>query len=121
MHWGVGAKTFYIFMLTPESLDSMCLGVVRSTKFCMAAASECTIIGSHTKKVCVTTDHIYINAGKNSEFSDPHVPSMYMGPLLAAHLGELRPREDWLQIFQVLLDENDATLPMTKDVVTPKK
>jgi len=46
---------------------------------------------------------------------------MYMGPSLEARLGELRPREDWLQIFQVLLDENDATLPVTKDVVTPKK
>jgi len=43
-----------------------------------------------------------------------------MGSDLIYYLGELRPREDWLRIFQALLEENEEEM-IVKPLITPKK
>jgi hypothetical protein len=118
---GSGAKNYSVIVLAPELLANLCLGVVNNgVKFCMASCSDCTV-GSHSKKVMVNPDHVYINAGKNAAFTDPHLPVSYMGSDLNTYLGELRPREDWLRIFQAYMEENEESNTVSKVLVTPKK
>jgi hypothetical protein len=103
------------------SIDSMCLGAVNNgIKFCMASAQDCSI-GTHTKKVAVELNHVYVNAGKGAAFSDPHIPVSFMEEAdLNSYLAELRPREAWLRIFQALIEDNSEETVL-KPLVTPKK
>ena len=117
---GPGSKNYSIVVLSLELIESMCLGAVNNgIKFCMASASACTV-GTHAKKVAVVHDHVYVNAGKGAAFSDPHVPATFLGSDLSSYLGELRPREDWLRLFQAVLDENGEDNAV-KPLITPKK
>jgi hypothetical protein len=118
---GPGPKNYSIFILSPELSDTLCLGSVNNgIKFCMASGKECTV-GTHSKKVAVEHHHIYVNAGKGAAFSDPHVPTAYLeASILNAYLAELRPREDWLKIFQAILDDHQDD-PDLKPLITPKK
>jgi len=43
-----------------------------------------------------------------------------LGSDLNSYLGELRPREDWLRLFQAVLDENGEDA-LVKPLITPKK
>jgi hypothetical protein len=65
---GPGSKNYSIVVLSPELIESMCLGTVNNgIKFCLACALECTV-GTHAKKVAVVQDHVYVNAGKGAAF-----------------------------------------------------
>lgn len=88
-------------------------------KFCLVPADKCSV-GAHTKKVDVQDSHVYINAGRNAAFTDPHVPSLAFGSVLPELLGELHPREEWLRIFQGFLDEV-APEPLAGTLITPRK
>jgi hypothetical protein len=77
-------------------------------------------VGAHAKKVEVTLDHVYINAGCNAAYTDPHVPREAFGTSLEPLLGDLRPREEWLLIFQGFLDSIQDN-PATKQLSTPRK
>jgi hypothetical protein len=77
-------------------------------------------VGAHTKKVDVQDSHVYINAGRNAAFTDPHVPSLAFGSVLPELLGELHPREEWLRIFQSFLDKV-APEPLAGTLITPRK
>jgi hypothetical protein len=109
-----------IFVLDPVSSEHLCLGAVNGgIKFCLVTADRCQI-GSHAKKVEVTTSDVYIDAGRNAAFTDPHVPSTSFGSALSALLGELHPRDEWLHIFQAFLDENSSAA-LSGALVTPRK
>jgi hypothetical protein len=109
-----------IFVLDPGSCAHLCLGAVNGgIKFCLAAADKCSV-GAHQTKVDVSTSHVYINAGRNAAFTDPHVPVDVLGSSLPTLLSELHPREDWLRIFQSFLDLVPPD-PSATSLVTPKK
>jgi hypothetical protein len=42
-------------------------------KFCLFPAEKCSV-GAHSKKVDVHLNHVYVNAGRNAAYTDPHVP-----------------------------------------------
>jgi hypothetical protein len=73
-----------------------------------------------TVKMSVDGGPVYINAGRNAAYTNLHIAALALGPDLNVFLGELRPREDWLHIFQVYLDEL-MPQPSYKDFTTPKK
>jgi hypothetical protein len=63
---------------------------------------------------------VYINAGRNAAYTDPHVSSTAFGSALPNLMGELHPHEDWLRIFQGFLDDSISEVP-TGTLVTPRK
>ncbi len=60
---------------------------------------------------------MYIHGGKNSAYVNPHIPAVGLGSTLEPMLGELRPQEDWLRIFQAILDETTVSTSFE----TPRK
>lgn len=88
-------------------------------KFCLASGDKCSV-GAHAKKVDVHPSHVYINAGRNAAYTDPHVSSTAFGSALPNLMGELHPHEDWLRIFQGFLDDSISEVP-TGTLVTPRK
>ena len=116
-----GSKDLSIFVLDDVSTTHLCLGAVNGgIKFCLFPSDKCSV-GAHSKKVDVHLDHVYVNAGRNSAYSDPHVPRAAFGPSLDSLLGELHPREDWLLIFQDFLDSFQDQPVSTKPLSTPRK
>jgi hypothetical protein len=114
------ASGLSIFVLDPDSLGSLCLGSVNGgVKFCLASGDKCSV-GAHAKKVDVHPSHVYINAGRNAAYTDPHVSSTAFGSALPNLMGELHPHEDWLRIFQGFLDDSISEVP-TGTLVTPRK
>jgi hypothetical protein len=117
---GGGPKELSILVLEPDTIAHLCKGMVNGgVKFCLLPSDQCTI-GAHTKKVSVDGSHVYINAGRNAAYTNPHIAAAALGPDLKVFLGELCPREDWLHIFQVYLDELTPQ-PSYKEFTTPKK
>jgi hypothetical protein len=117
---GGGSKDLSIFLLDSESLSQMCLGAVNGgVKFCMLACDKCAV-AAHSKKVKVEVHHVYINAGQNAAYTNPHIAVASLGSTFNVLLGELHPHEDWLHIFQSYLDEAEEDSNI-KDLVTPKK
>jgi hypothetical protein len=115
-----GSRDLSIFVLDSESSGPLCLGAVSGgIKFCLSPANQCSI-GAHAKKVDFHPSHVYINAGRNAAFTDPHAPVSAFGSSLASLLGELHPRKEWLLIFQSFM-EHSAAAPGAKALTTPKK
>lgn len=99
----------------------MCLGAVNGgVKFCTNSCDQFAI-AAHQKKVEVQPNHVYISGGKKSAFTYPHLPAVASGTNLNIMLGKLRPREDWLCIFQSMLEESAPEPKFESSVVTPKK
>lgn len=114
---GGGAKDLTVTVLSAEAMTQLCLGAVNGgIKFCMLPCDKCGFT-THGKKVKVYPDHVYILGGKNAAFTNPHIPVASIGGLLDSMLGEYRPREEWLKIFQSILDE--TVPPSTFE--TPRK
>jgi hypothetical protein len=60
--------------MTPELCDALCCGAVTGgVKFCTLGAETCSF-ATHTKKVGVVPDHIYISKGCQSAFAHHHAP-----------------------------------------------
>jgi hypothetical protein len=98
---GGGPKELSISGLEPDTIAHLCKGTVNGgVKFCLLPSDQCTI-GAHSKKVSVDGSHVYINAGCNAAYTNPHIEAVALGPDLNVFLGELRLREDWLHLFQV--------------------
>lgn len=115
-----GPKDLSVFLLTPASLSELCLGAVNGgVKFCTLAREKCSV-SAHSKKVQDDSNHLYVIGGKTFAFTNPRVPSLVVGNALSSLLQELHPREEWLQIFQTLLDSQ--VLPsQPSSIATPKK
>jgi hypothetical protein len=89
---GGGSKDLSIFLLDPDSLSQMCLGAVNGgVKFCMLSCDECSV-AAHAKKVKVEPNNVYINAGRNAAYTNPHIAAASLGSAFNVCLGELRPR-----------------------------
>jgi hypothetical protein len=71
--WG-GSKDLSIFVLDDESSTHLWLGAVNGgIKFCLFPMDKCSV-GAHAKKVEVNLHYVYINAGRNAAYTDPHAP-----------------------------------------------
>jgi hypothetical protein len=115
-----GPRDLSIFVLDAESSGHLCLGAVNGgIKFCLSPVDQC-LIGAHAKKVEVHPSHVYIIAGRNATFTDPHAPVSAFGSSLTLLLGELHPREEWLAIFQSFLEQS-AAVSSARVLATPKK
>jgi len=115
-----GSCDLSIFVLDSESSGHLCLGAVNSgIKFCLLPADQCSV-GEHSKKVDIHPSYIYINAGRNAAFTDPHASVRAFGSALTPLLGELHPREEWLLIFQSFMESSEA-VSGAKAIITPKK
>lgn len=109
-----------MFVLFPESMSQLCLGAVSGgVKFCMLSNDKCSM-QAHSRKVQVEPDTVYIRCGKNSAYAHPRLPIDSIGGSLNLMLGELRPREDWLKIFQSYLDDSIHS-GKAEMLLTPKK
>jgi hypothetical protein len=97
---GSGARDSSLFVLAPELLPQLCLGAVNGgVKFCTLPCDKCTV-GAHTKKVAVQASNVYANAGWNAVYTYPSLPIAALETNnMSSILGELHPREEWLQIF----------------------
>jgi len=116
-----GSKDLSIFVLDDVSCTHLCLGAVNGgIKFCLFPAEKCSV-GAHSKKVDVHLNHVYVNAGRNAAYTDPHVPKEAVGTALTSLLGELHPREEWLLLFQDCLDSMEGASGAIKSLSTPRK
>jgi hypothetical protein len=116
-----GSKDLSIFVFDSEWTGHLCLGAVNGgIKFCLLPMDQCSV-SAHSKKVEIHPSHVYINAGRNAAFTDPHAHQDAFGASLTPLLGELHPREDWLLMFQGFLDAFVATAPSVKALTTPRK
>jgi hypothetical protein len=111
-----------MFVTTPELLDLMCCGAVAGgVKFCMLRSSECTFT-THSKKVEVASDAIYISTGRNCAFSHHHAPvSRLEDSQLPLLLSEQHSKEDWIRLLRGLnqamnVDEEGGLAQVPKQV-----
>jgi hypothetical protein len=119
-----------VFVITPDLLDKMCCrAVAGGIKFCTLASAECSFT-THSKKVEVHSNSVYISTGRQSAFSHHYVPvanlsEEQVGRLLA----ERHSKDEWIRLLlgarkgleevkPVLLNAAPAVTSVL-DVVTP--
>jgi hypothetical protein len=108
------------FVMMPELFGSLCHGaVLGGIKFCTLGSGACSF-SSHSKKVPITMGHIYISTGRNSTFTNCHVPAAALPDSdLQTLLLERHSEIGWLQLFQVIdqipPDTNSGNGPVTGD------
>ena len=97
---GGGTGDLSVFVLSPELKSSLCLGTVaRGLKFCTRGAGVCPVVG-HNKKVDVVEHDLYISTGRNSAFSNHHVPSNVLTRTqLQTILQERHTEEEWVRLL----------------------
>jgi hypothetical protein len=118
---GGGSKDLSIFVLDGDTANHLCLGAVNGgIKFCLLPASQSSV-GAHAKKVDIHPSHVYINAGRNAAFTDPHLPETAFGGSLSSLFSEFYPREEWLIIFQGFMEDTAPSQVSSKALVTPRK
>lgn len=113
-------KGIPLFVLSSDLVPQRCLGAVNGgVKFCTLHSDMCSV-SAHVKKVAVAGDHVYISGAKTSAFSNPRLPALIIGSTLPSLLQQTHPRDEWLQIFQGILDtQSDIFQPLS--AATPKK
>jgi hypothetical protein len=75
-----------VFVLNPECASQLCLGTVNGgIKFYTLGRDKCTF-STHSRKVNVDLNHVYILGGKNAAFTHHHIPAVLLGPNLPAFL-----------------------------------
>jgi hypothetical protein len=93
---GTGARDLSLFVLAPDLLLQLCLGAVNGgIKFCTLPCDKCTVC-THSRKVALEGNHLYINAGQNAVYTNPSLPIAAPGSSLSTFPGKLHPHEDWL-------------------------
>jgi hypothetical protein len=102
LRWLVSSNLLSLFEMTPDLLSSLCLGIVgNGLKFCTLGATQCTFT-THTKKVKVSTDTLYIASSRNSAFTHHFIG---VGLLSAdqrdAVLQECHSKEEWAHLFHI--------------------
>ncbi len=97
---GGGVSLLSVFEMTPNFASSLCLGSVgNGFKFCTLGASHCTF-STHSKKVSVKVDALYIAAGRNSAFANHFLESSFLSTdQLESLLQEHHSKEEWVQLF----------------------
>ena len=88
------------FVTTPDLLEKMCLGAVAGgVKFCTLESSVCSF-SSHTKKVEVRPDAIYISTGRQSAFSLHYAPvASLSGEQVERLLEERHTKDEWVRLL----------------------
>jgi hypothetical protein len=88
------------FVVTPESLDTLCCGAVAGgVKFCTLGSRSCSFT-MHQRKAEVFSGHIYVLAGRNSAFTFHHAPTAALATdQLSALLQEQHSKEDWVRLL----------------------
>jgi hypothetical protein len=94
---GGGAGDLSLFIMSPDLKRSLCLRAVsRGLKFCTLGASHCTFT-THSKKVDVVEGDLYLSAGRNSGFSNHHIPkTVLMNEQLRLILQERHTKDEWV-------------------------
>ena len=97
---GGGSGDLTLFVLSSEMKSSLCLGsVAKGLKFCTSGAGVC-LKTSHTKKIEVVVGDLYLSAGRNSAFSNHHIPATVLSPTqLDAILKERHTKEEWVRLL----------------------
>lgn len=92
-----------IFVTTSEVLSKLCLGAVNGgVKFCTLGVEQCSY-STHSKKVLVQPDHVYILAGPKAAYSNHFIPvDKFLPDQLQQFLGETRSLEEWIQLFNTI-------------------
>ena len=114
---GGGSGDLSLFVLSPELKSSLCLGTVaRGLKFCTKGKGVCST-GGHAKKIEVVEHDLYISTGRNSAFSNHHIPSSVLtSSQLGAILQERHTEEEWVRLLHAW---NSKALEETKPSETP--
>jgi len=97
---GPSSGGLLVFVVTPELHASLCCGsVAGGVKFCTLGADACTFT-THSKKVEVLVNSLYVSTGRNSAFSHHHVPVGALSQDQLDHLlEESHSKEEWVRLF----------------------
>ncbi len=130
LFWGGSTGGLSVFVITPDLLDKMCCGAVAGgIKIRTLVSAECSFT-THSKKVEVRSNSVYISTGRQSAFSHHYAPvanlsEEQVGRLLA----ERHSKDKWIRLLlgahqgleevkPVLLNAAPAVISVL-DVVTP--
>jgi hypothetical protein len=106
---------YSIFLLSPEIMGSLCLGVVAGSKFCLAGKNTCTI-QSHRKKADVKQGMLYIAGPRGSAFSRIFLNPQLLPQLqLEQMLGERYPLEVWRRLFSTIQEHSGGVGNLSSD------
>jgi hypothetical protein len=88
-----------VVLMKPEFLRSLCLGSVsKGLKFCTLGAEACTYY-THSKKIKVVPEDLYIMADNKSAFANHHIPaSLLCSDQLATILTEQYTKYEWVRL-----------------------
>lgn len=83
------------FIMIPELYDGLCCDAVAGgVKFCTLGVGVCTF-STHSKKVVVVPDHLYVSTGCQSAFTHHHAPTTSLSSAqLSTLLKERHSREE---------------------------
>jgi len=103
------------FVVMPELLASLCCGAVAGgVKFCTLGSDSCTF-STHSKKVDIQVNSLYISTERNSAFSHHHAPVDALShDQLARLLEESHPKDEWVRLiwgFNQSLRDVDSVMP----------
>ena len=111
------------FVVKPELRSTMCCGAVAGgVEFCTLGAEACTFT-THSKKVEVHADSLYISTGRNSAFTHHHAPvAVLTQEQLTRLLEEAHPKEEWVRLIwgfnQALVDGQSARPSQAPEIVS---
>jgi hypothetical protein len=94
------APALSLFEMSVDMLRSLCLGSVgNGLKFCTLGESQCSF-STHSKKVHMAQDTLYIAAGRNSAFTHHSMPTRTLSRTqINQILQERHTKEEWALLF----------------------
>jgi len=119
-----------VVVITPDLLDMMCCGAVAGgIKFCTLASADCSFT-THTKKVKVHPNSVYISTGRQSAFSHHYAPVANLSEEQVERLlAERHSKDEWirlllgarqgLEVVKPEVPDAAPTVISVLDVVTP--
>jgi hypothetical protein len=117
---GVSSSGHDIFVTYPDVLDKLCCGMVNGgVKFCTLGVEHCSY-STHSKKVQVLPNHIYIKEGPKAAFTYHKIPAaQFSVDQLHQFLGETRPLDAWAALFSSINGQQASAV--IQSVATPAK